>query len=475
MYIRTLHVDHLKRLRDFKLDFTDEKGKPRMWTVLIGENGTAKTTILQAIALAAAGSKQVNTIAGPIVQHIRDQRENEPMTIDAVFDFTPLSDGPSIHPLAPKGSSRGLQLQSQVFLEAGAAISLDATAHYIDAKTKKTITTSKRRGKPRDPLDDARSENRSLWFVAGYGISRLLPDSIFIPPLTRPSIDRMEPLFSPTWMMASMSFINRFNEKDIDEGRKPGTTAGIFVQMLNNAIELGGNDLAPGIRKLEPRGALGERQFRSFAGTDRFYQTIGARNEPEPIAGIALSHGYQSTFAWIADLIGHVLLESNIEVKSLQVMEGLVLIDEIDAYLHPRWQATLISALRRIFPNMQFVATTHSPAVLAGVAPDEIVRLDVNEETGNVEQKRWESYDGSKEVPGPDPRAMTGSEIYRAWFDVDRLTPNPHGESLRRYLVLADDPFRSSADNAELRKLKQELDEARIDPGVRPVRQKKSP
>jgi len=41
---------------------------------------------------------------------------------------------------------------------------------------------------------------------------------------------------------------------------------------------------------------------------------------------------------------------------------------------------------------------------------------------------------------------MTGSEIYRSFFGLDRLTPNPHGETMRKYLVLANDPDRSSAD-----------------------------
>jgi hypothetical protein len=97
----------------------------------------------------------------------------------------------------------------------------------------------------------------------------------------------------------------------------------------------------------------------------------------------------------------------------------------------------------------------------------------VNEETGNVEKKRWLSADGDKELPGPDPRPMSGGELYRIWFDVDRLTPNPHGDTLRRYLILAGDPFRTPDDNQELASLQKELAVAQIDPGVKPVRQRK--
>jgi hypothetical protein len=59
--------------------------------------------------------------------------------------------------------------------------------------------------------------------------------------------------------------------------------------------------------------------------------------------------------------------------------------------------------------------------------------------------------------PQPDPRPMTGSEIYNTWFGVDRLTPNPHGETLRRYLVLAEDPFRTKKEETELARLRAQL------------------
>ncbi len=467
MYIRKLHVDHLKRLRDFKLDFTDEKGKPRMWTVLIGENGTAKTTILQAIALAAAGS-QADAMAAPIAAYLSDRRTNLPVKIDAIFDFTSRSSGESIHPHAPRSSSKGLALRSEVWMQSATSTKLRAKATYIDARTEKSVKSKD----GADPLDMARDLHTPLWFVAGYGISRLLPpNSTSTPALTRPSIERMEPLFKATATMASTSFANHFLKKDIDEGRKPGTTSLLFARMLKQALDAGGNELLPHIEKLELRGQGGAPRSSDLLETDRFHQRMG--KDVVKVAGVALSHGYQSTFAWIADLIGHVLLESNNRVKSVKDMEGLVLIDEIDAYLHPLWQSTLISALRRIFPEMQFVATTHSPAVLASVAPDEVVRLDVDEKTGNVEQKRWMSGDGTKELPGPDPRPMSGGELYRIWFDLDRLTPNPHGEALRRYLVLAGDPFRTPEDNNELAALQQELKNADIDPGVKPVRPRK--
>ncbi|TMQ08200.1 MAG: AAA family ATPase, partial [Deltaproteobacteria bacterium] len=117
MYVRWPQVQNLKRLRLFTVDFC-HAGQPRMWTVLIGENGTAKTTLLQAIALAATGSKQVNTLAGPIVKHLRDRRGSAPLAIDAKFEFSSQGRDGENHPLLKKIPAH-LGLSSHVGLEVG--------------------------------------------------------------------------------------------------------------------------------------------------------------------------------------------------------------------------------------------------------------------------------------------------------------------------------------------------------------------
>lgn len=74
-----------------------------------------------------------------------------------------------------------------------------------------------------------------------------------------------------------------------------------------------------------------------------------------------LSHGYRSIIAWIADVLGQFaweaetpLGESFIETNSLEevhALEGLVLVDDIDLYLYPRWQLTVIDSIRALFPG----------------------------------------------------------------------------------------------------------------------------
>lgn len=78
MFIRNLKVSGIKLLRDFELSFLNSDGTPRQWTMLVGENGLCKTTVLQCIALAASGRSVSNAIADKSwVASLLDKR-NEP-------------------------------------------------------------------------------------------------------------------------------------------------------------------------------------------------------------------------------------------------------------------------------------------------------------------------------------------------------------------------------------------------------------
>ncbi|HND29957.1 MAG TPA: AAA family ATPase, partial [Myxococcota bacterium] len=206
MYLESLTLKNLRRCRDLRMDFT-RGGKPRMWTVLIGENGTGKTTILQAIALAAAGNRQAAALAGSCVPHLRDRRNDSRLEIDADFRFGP--EGcrePKVHPRLPLGEfealPEGLGLWSQVRLKKGSS-SFSATSSYR--------TPRGRLWAGEDPLDEAREDkHRHLWFVVGYGVHRVLPSAGRVPDLSNPATNRMRPLFDPDSVPASTSFINYF-------------------------------------------------------------------------------------------------------------------------------------------------------------------------------------------------------------------------------------------------------------------------
>jgi predicted ATP-binding protein involved in virulence len=126
--------------------------------------------------------------------------------------------------------------------------------------------------------------------------------------------------------------------------------------------------LVPGIVDLELRGRRSD-----LMTSHRFVQRAGSENLK--LSATWLSHGYQSVLAWVSDLVGQIMLEAGPELEP-EEMEGLVLIDEIDLYLHPSWQVGLVQALRETFPEMQFVVTTHSPILLTAFRREEVVVLD---------------------------------------------------------------------------------------------------
>lgn len=97
-------------------------------------------------------------------------------------------------------------------------------------------------------------------------------------------------------------------------------------------------------------------------------------HEPQPYMN--LSDGQKAVLAMVSDMIQKaVWLNPHLGQKVLQETEGIVLIDELDLHLHPRWQRRIISDLRSIFPKIQFICTTHSPQLVGQVKPDEIIVL----------------------------------------------------------------------------------------------------
>ena len=90
-----------------------------------------------------------------------------------------------------------------------------------------------------------------------------------------------------------------------------------------------------------------------------------------------LSDGIKSTLSMIADIAYRMaILNPQLLDDILEETSGVVLIDEIDMHLHPSWQKKIISVLKKIFPKVQFVFTTHSPSILSNVSNKNVLILD---------------------------------------------------------------------------------------------------
>jgi len=91
-----------------------------------------------------------------------------------------------------------------------------------------------------------------------------------------------------------------------------------------------------------------------------------------------LSDGYRNVVAIAADLaIKAAMLNPQLAEKALEMTPGVVLIDELDLHLHPKWQRRVITDLRRTFPMLQFICTTHSPFLIQSLrSGEELIVLD---------------------------------------------------------------------------------------------------
>lgn len=90
-----------------------------------------------------------------------------------------------------------------------------------------------------------------------------------------------------------------------------------------------------------------------------------------------LSDGEKCLLAMVGDIARRLALANPVRDNPLEG-EGIVLIDEIDLHLHPKWQGMVIPRLRETFPRCQFFVSTHSPYALAHVAPKSIFLLGEN-------------------------------------------------------------------------------------------------
>ncbi|HFU74753.1 MAG TPA: hypothetical protein ENK66_00755 [Arcobacter sp.] len=84
-----------------------------------------------------------------------------------------------------------------------------------------------------------------------------------------------------------------------------------------------------------------------------------------------LSEGYKSTIIWLCDLVSR-LIDNQPNIERLVDFKAIVLVDEIDLYLHPKWKYSFVYSLRKVFPKIQFIMITHSTATVLGASEDAV-------------------------------------------------------------------------------------------------------
>jgi hypothetical protein len=174
----------------------------------------------------------------------------------------------------------------------------------------------------------------------------------------------------------------------------------------------------------------------------------------------ALADGYEATLTWILDMLAWSML-AGVRARPM----GIVLIDELEQHLHPRWQRSIIRRLYDMFPHVQFIATTHSPVCVGGITDLEsnMYRLGL---LRRGEDKAIEMTERLPGVGGLRADQILASELFDYLIEASDRTER----LLRDASILAGKGAkRTPSEDARYRKVKQELRNIVLSEGTAPM------
>ena len=336
MYIKSLKLEKVKGFSNLDFNFQRPDGSFAGWTVFVGGNASGKSTILKCIALAVMGPDAGRQLLGVPTGWIQDGANRASASVAIMRD-------PSVDTFSPKGRPTD-QFNAEVRWQMDKQ---DAVPVFRAAPLPKNARTG-------PPQRGPWNEQASGWFCAGYGPMRRLTGSSS--ESMRYSVGGIESLFvtlfredaalseSEVWLKTNHSrwLENRQNTE--------------LKHLLDSVSELLGDGLLPLGMKI------------SKLSVDHVYLRDSSNIEL-PMRDI--SDGCRSIYATVLDIIHNMYeiygvkdLFGYTQKGSIVIQKpGVVLIDEIDAHLHPSWQRDVPEWFKRHFPRVQFFVTTHSPLV----------------------------------------------------------------------------------------------------------------
>lgn len=346
MFIDSIHLENLRNFRNASIEFVHPDQdfaalglpKPQLANInlILGNNGWGKTTLLKAVALAALGpaARSSGIYTDYLVRREPVQAKREKPTKAVIEASFTVHEQDQLPPDVDKVESR-IEIVRKGDLE--------------------ELNWAHRDEKLWEPIFSANSD---AFFFVGYGSTRRVQtrQRLDMSSLRNEIFDRgqrVESLFQDAYALIPLT-----------------------AWQPNTAREAEIHDL---INKLMGQGHY---TFNGEIEANEYLFERGGLKVPFPV----LSDGYRAFLGWIGDLLFHIHKTAPPD-KQLRENRGIVMVDEIDLHLHPKWQMTVLETLAKELPNIQFIVTTHSPLIAGSLEWMNIISMQANSDQSSVAKR----------------------------------------------------------------------------------------
>ena len=394
MYLEKLKLHNFRCYEKLEIDFN------KQLTVLVGKNGSGKTTVLEAIAIALG----TWFVGFNIVNAKGINKRTDPLR--KAYQI---------------GATDDVQTQFPVEIEAWGKIkeSKDPTLHWKRELYTPTGTMTTKDAKEiveyAAEYQKAISEGRTdiyLPIVAYYGTGRLWDyhrqkriDVFKVSSRTNGYIDCLDGTANVKLMMDwfQIMTINKYQrqEENLESNPELDTVYLAMEKCLKNLS---------GYSDVKIRYNMGTQEL------DVYYSEQDKQRMRIPLN--QLSDGYKGMISLVADIAYRMAtLNPQLGTEVLTKGDGVVLIDEVDLHLHPAWQQKVIDNLMDIFPEVQFIVSTHAPAIISSVKTDKLRILSNKEVCMTANQVYGKDVNSvMKEIMGVNDRPDQFVELFEKFY-----------------------------------------------------------